>query len=254
MTQETIILLRTWEPGMSSTQLANRVVASGVLQRATAKRAGDIVKEVFSGRYLVDNARPARQLKLIVEQYGENTVKNKIAVSWIQQLFLVYTARANAILHDFICNVYWRKYEVGAAFITKQDALSFIDEAVLSGHIPRRWSDSMMARVSGYLLGCLADFDLLGPLHNGKREIRHFTIGKPALLYLIHDIHFSGYSDNSILEHPDWCLFGLDRRSVVHEIERLSFDGHFIMQYAGDLLRITWKYKSIEECINVITE
>jgi hypothetical protein len=229
---------------MDSTQLVNQSLESSALQRATAKRVKDIIKEVFVGRYLTDNARPAKQLKSILD--------NAKAVRWIPQLFLVYTARANAILHDFICKVYWARYASGAPYITKQDALTFLDEAVGSGHIPKRWSESMMSRVSSYLLGCLADFDLIGPDQGGKREIRRFAIVKPALLYIIHDIHFSGYNDNSILAHADWCLFGLDKRNILQEIERLSFDGHFIMQYAGDLLRISWKYKSMEECINAL--
>lgn len=244
MVQETITLLDMWEPEMNLTGLVNRTLETNALQRATAKRAKDIIKEVFAGRYLGDNARPAKQLKAIL-----NTSK---AVAWIPQLFLVYTARANAIVHDFICKVYWAKYASGVSFITKQDALIFLNEAISSGHIPKRWSESMILRVSSYLLGCLADFDLIGPDRGGKREIKHFAIVKPALLYLIHDIHFSGYSDNSILEHADWCLFGFDKRSLLQEIERLSFDGHFIMQYAGDLLRISWKYKSMEECISVL--
>lgn len=244
MIQETITLLQIWEPGMDSSQLVNQVLASSALQRATAKRVKDIIKEVFVGRYLIDNARPANQLKLILE--------NGKSLSWIHQLFLLYTARANAIVHDFICQIYWGKYSAGTTSISKQDALTFLDDAVVSGFIPKRWSESMMSRVSSYLLGCLADFDLIGRAHNGKREIKHFSIPKPTLLYLIHDIHFSGYSDNSILEHADWCLFGLDRRTILQEIQRLSFDGHFIMQYAGDLLRISWKYKSMEDCISAL--
>jgi len=245
MISETIFLLKLWEPGMDSSQLVNRAIETGVLQRATAKRVKDIVKEVFKGRYLSDNARPARQLKQIISK--------KTSISWLPQLFLIYTARANAILHDFICHVYWSKYASGTPFIKIQDSMTFLEEAILTGHIPNRWSETMMTRVSSYILGCLTDFDLVGTNQHGKREIRPFIISKPTLLYLIHDIHFSGYSDNSILDHPDWCLFGLDKRNILQGIERISFDGHFIMQNAGDFVRIAWKYKTMEECISVLT-
>ena len=245
MVQETISLLQLWEPGMSKDELIRQSLNSGILQKATALRVKDIVGRVFAKRYLIDDARPARQLKQIIERLGY--------ISWLPQLFLVYTTRCNAILHDFICGTYWRKYAAGAAHISKTDAITFLDEAAHSGYIPEQWSESIKTRVARYIMGSLTDFGLAGPDKKGLRETLPFTISKPTLLYLVHDIHFSGYSDNSILEHADWCLFGLDKRSLLQEIERLSFDGHFIMQYAGDLLRISWKYRSMEECISALT-
>lgn len=244
MIQETITLLQIWEPGMTKDELIRRSLNSGVLQKATALRVKDIVGRVFAKRYLIDDAKPSMQLKQIIDKFGY--------VSWLPQLFLVYTTRCNAILHDFICGIYWRKYASGAAHISKSDAMTFLEEAAHSGHIPEQWSESIRTRVARYLMGSLTDFNLASPDRKGLRDILPFTISKPVLLYLIHDIHFSGYSDNSILEHADWCLFGLDKRNILQEIERLSFDGHFIMQYAGDLLRISWKYKSMKGCINAL--
>ena len=43
--------------------------------------------------------------------------------------------RAHDILHDFITEMYWGKYETGATVITRQDALEFIDRAANNGII-----------------------------------------------------------------------------------------------------------------------
>lgn len=71
-------------------------------------------------------------------------------------------------------------------------------------------------------------------------------------LFFAHEIHFKGFSDNSILEAPDWKLFGLAREDVVQQLDKAARGGHFILQYSGDLLRISWKYKTMEECLDAI--
>ena len=47
-----------------------------------------------------------------------------------------------------------------------------------------------------------------------------------------------------------WALFGLDRFAVLQELRKIS--AHLIVQSAGDLVRIAWKYKSMEDCIDGI--
>ncbi len=84
------------------------------------------------------------------------------------------------------------------------------------------------------------------------KQIRPFRILSGTALYLAHEVHFRSFSDNSILELPDWKLFGLVREDIVRELERLAGDGHFILQFAGDLLRITWRYQTMEDCLDAI--
>jgi hypothetical protein len=244
ITDETMALLAVWELGMSARQLAKVALEEGMLGRATAKRVEDLVIEVFAPRYLVDHARPAKQLKALLDT-GVNS-------SNLSQLFLVYTARANAVLHDFICDVYWDKYSAGASHITTQDAYLFLEIAYNLGKLPKKWSDKMTSRVASGLCACLADFDLLEQGRKRKRAITPIRVQPITSLYLAHDLHFAGHSDNGILDNPDWQLFGFEGLEVVRELQRVSSD-HFILQYSGDLLRISWKYQSMEEAIRAIT-
>lgn len=114
---ETMALLDIWQQGMKPNQLANRAIEEGVLGRATAKRVKDLIFEAFAPRYLVDGARPANYLKTLLNAGALPTSLN--------QLFLIYTARANFVLHDFISEVYWVKYSAGITSLGKEDALSF---------------------------------------------------------------------------------------------------------------------------------
>ncbi len=239
---ETLAILDVWEPHMTAPELVSEVLKKGALSRATALRTRDLVKRVFAGRYLVDEGRPALYLKRLISL--------SIPVSRLSQLFLIYTARANPILRDFICEVYWQKHASGATCLERDDALVFLEAAVNKGCIDRRWSPAVNIKVARYLLGCLEDFDLVTPIRRGEREILPFVISPLTALYLSHELHFRGLGDNAILGNSDWALFGLEPRDVVRELEKVSFSGHFIVQYSGEFLRIAWKYKTMEECLD----
>ena len=105
--------------------------------------------------------------------------------------------------------------------------------------------------VETHLGGCLADFGLLEKGRKSTRNITPIHIHSFTSLFLTHELHFSGYGDDGVLQNPDWQLFGLEKLEIVRELQRVSND-HFILQFSGELVRISWKYKSIEEAIRTI--
>lgn len=241
---ETLILLNTWEPGITPVELANRAVHEGLLGKATANRVHDVVKKVFAPRYLVDSGNPAKNLKELLNS-GLTPVN-------LQQLFLLYTARANAVLHDFIVQVYWPKYASGQQVLSTSDALAFLESAYAQGKLPKKWNENMTARIANGLCGCLADFGLLEKKKKSTRIITPIQIASLTSLYLAYELHFSGYSDDSILVQPDWQLFGLQPGlEVVRELQRVAKD-YFIVQFSGELMRISWKYQTMEEALHVL--
>ena len=241
---ETMTLLGYWRHGMTATELATEAIESGALGRATAVRTKDLIRRVFVRRYFSDDGRPALVLKRLLERGADAAL--------LRQLMLIFTARQHDILRDFISDVYWSKYEAGATHIARSDGEEFIRKAVDAGTISPAWSDTMVVKVARYLTGTLADFGLLEEGRATSKRILPYSILPATTVYLAHEIHFDGYSDNSVLEHPDWRLFGLTREDVVNQLERASRDGHFIIQYAGDLLRIAWQYETMEDCIDAI--
>lgn len=243
MFEETLALFAVWTPGMASTELVSIAVEGGILSKATAKRARDIIAEQFAPRYLVDDAKPARQIKILLDA--------RISLSKLKKILLIHTARANAVLYDYICETYWPKYQVGLETVSKDDALQFLENAINTGRHPTRWSDTMMGRVASYLGGCLADFGLVEEGRKSTRRILQYKIDRLTLLYLVHDIHFSGYNNSGIIDHPDWKLFGLEGIDVVRELQRVSND-HFILQYSGELIRFSWNYNSMEDALRGI--
>jgi hypothetical protein len=73
-------------------------------------------------------------------------------------------------------------------------------------------------------------------------------------IYLAYDLHLAGMGDNALMNHQDWQLFGLSCDEVREEFKRLSLKGYFIVQSAGDVTRISWKYTTMEELCNVLAQ
>ena len=245
MLPETLRLLQVWEPGMSAIQLSDKVRSQGIIPKATAQRVSDIVSRAFAPRYLRDDGTPAAWLR--------GLVKRGFGIDRLIQLFLLYTSREHLILYDFIREVYWPRYSAGAQFLFREDSVNFIKSAQEMGRIKTRWTEGNNLRIGRYLLSALCDFKMIGEPKGDRRPILPFTASASTIIYLAHELHFGGVSDSKILNHSDWELFGLSPTDVLNELRRLATQGGFIIQ-AGDIIRISWSCKTMEECLNVVAE
>ena len=77
------------------------------------------VTRVFASRYLVNGALPAYYLKTLLNE--------GVSPPALTQLLLIYTARANAVLHDYICEIYWPQYANGSLTLGRQEAIKFLE-------------------------------------------------------------------------------------------------------------------------------
>lgn len=245
MLPETLRLLQVWEPGMSSQQLAEKVRSQGLIPKATSQRVSDIVSRGFAPRYLGEGGRPACWLRPLVQR--------GVSLDRLNQLFLLHTAREHLILYDFIREVYWPRYSAGAQFLFREDSVGFIKSAQATGRIKTRWTEGNNIRIGRYLLTALCDFKMLGDPQGDRRPILPFTPSASTIIYLAHELHFSGVNDAMILTHTDWELFGLSSSDVLNELRRLSGQGRFIVQ-VGDIVRISWSCKTMEECLDVVAQ
>jgi hypothetical protein len=167
---------------------------------------------------------------------------------------LLFTARANPILGDFVRDIYWERYVGGYTEISNDDARAFVERAIDRGMTMKRWSEAMARRVSAYLTGCCADYGLLEGGSKMGRRIRPLRLSYKVAGYLAYNLHAMGFGDNTLLSHEDWGLFGMDRNDVFEEMKRLSLKGLFIFQAAGDLVNISWKYPDMEALCDVLAQ
>ena len=103
----------------------------------------------------------------------------------------------------------------------------------------------MRKRVASYLISCCKDFGLI----DKQGDISLFYPDSFVVNYFLHEIHFTGSDDNQILTDETWSILQLSSNETLREIEKISFNGSFIYQYSGELLRISWKYKNMNEFI-----
>jgi len=242
---ETRLLLGLWEPRMSVTDLYKYALQSGEFPNISARRLRNIVAECFAPRYLIDEGKPAQYLKRF---------DSILTSTELSQLFFIYTSRANLILADFVREVYWERYAAGDNFVRTEDVKEFIGRAIDDGKTSKRWAPSTVKRVASYLLGCCTDYGLLGERTGDGRRNVPYRIEPNVAAFLVHDLHFSGLSDNKVTSHTDWQLFGLARNDVQDELKRLSLRGFLIYQSAGDVSHIGWKCKNMQEFVDVIAQ
>mgnify|MGYP001361116314 CR=1 FL=1 len=144
-------------------------------------------------------------------------------------------------------------YVGGYSELSNDSAKEFVEQAVNEGKTIKPWSESTVRRVSAYLTGTLADYSLLEKGSVSTRNIMRYHISPVISAYLAYDLHFMGLGDESAVRHEDWALFGMSEDDVRNELKQVSLKGHFLIQAAGKLIRISWKYADWEEFINALT-
>jgi hypothetical protein len=241
--EETKVLLDAWESPMNGTDLFDKVLKYGLLQNLSAHRIKNMVTRCFAPRYLAEGAQTAKHIKLIKDQFTSPE---------FSQVLFWYTSLANTILFDFVIQVFWEKYASGQNVVSRTDAEAFILRAIDDGKTPSRWSEGQVIRTARYLVGSCEDFGLLGERKASDRMILRFDILPKVFAFLAHDLHFNGLGDNAILSHENWQLFGLERDDVLEEMKKLSLKGLVIIQAAGDVVRVSWKYQNMEELSDVL--
>lgn len=241
LVQETLVLLNAYVPGQTKEAFSQEVLSADLLGKATQRRVDDIIRSVFFKRYIAPGEEVAGALNVLSA--------NQVGMDVLTQLFFVYTSRANLILQDFVRSVYWLQVRNGQTKIRTSDPVDFIREAIREGRIAKVWAESTIRKVSEHIIACLIDFKLI----EKNKAIRAFLPLDASVNYLLHEMHFRGLADNQILRQPDWEALGLSVEEVVRRIERLSIQGHFIAQYSGELLKISWMYSTLTDAARGIS-
>lgn len=244
MIEETLSLLTLWRPGMSVSDLYNLALASGLFSSVSARRLRNIVAECFAPRYLANGTVHAGILQ---------ELSDKLERPAITQILFLHTCRANAILADFVRQVFWPAYSSGRNQLSNEEARDFVRESTQSGKTITQWSEGTIRRVAAYLTGACADFGLLESGSKSTRRILPQSIHRKTVSYVAYDLHFAGLGDNKLVNHGDWQLFGLETADVIQELKGVALEGLLMIQAAGEAIRISWSCGNWEEYIDAVT-
>ena len=241
MLQEIKMLLDLWHSGMTAIELQGIALESGRFPNISARRLRNFIFQGFAPLCLYDNGERA-----VLLQKLHPILTNREFEQWL----FIYTCRTHAILADFVREVYWNAYVSGRDRLSNEEARAFVVRAVQDGQTTTPWSESTVMRVARYLTSYCADFGLLERGIRQVRSILPYWIEPHVAALLAYDLHFAGLGDNALLVHEDWALFGMDRPDVLEEMKRLALTGKVIVQVAGGVTKINWKYQTMEELID----
>lgn len=236
-------LLHAWKPGEATQDFIRRVRDDDVLGKSTSRTVNDYVR-TFSRRFLTPTDEPARHLSRIASDTAPRDL--------FRDLIFYYVAQADDLLRDFTVLRYWPLARDGRLSLSTHDAREFIREAEQDGRIARPWSAAVRKDMPARLLNALSDFGLLGKTRAPRHPILPYRPADGTVVYLAYLLHRAGVTDASLAEHPAWALFGLMATDVWHRLDNLAGDGWFIVQRAGQVVRITWNYSSVEEVLDAI--
>ena len=236
--QETIQLIDYYEPGISKLDFTTKVLDFNTLGKAHENRIKDIVHHVFYRRYFTEGEEAVLELQALRNKY--------ISLEQLSHVLLMFTAKANPILFDFIVQVFHNERKKGFQKLPPKAAFNFIELAIKEERIKRNWAKSTKQKVSEHMNACLIDFKLM----DRNKQILPQYIDDFVFNYWLHKLHLSGVADNDLMVHPDWQLWGIESQEWLQFVNRLSYKGSLVFQYSGELIRISWKYKSMKEFIN----
>jgi hypothetical protein len=238
--QETLQLLNLYHSGITKKEMTREAIESNILVKASDKRIKDIVEIAFYKRYVNDDPSTPVNLQVLLTK--------SLSLDVVTQLFLIYASRANLILLDFIIKVYWPEVRKGIKDLDFNYSRKFIAETIRQTELISGWSETTQKRVASYIISTLVDFRFL----DKERKVKPVFLHDFTANYLAHELHFKGLSDNAIVESNDWKLFGYSILDTIKHLERLSFQGAFILQNSGEIMKINWSYKNMQEFTHAI--
>ncbi len=240
---ETRILLREWRPGESLPDLRQRVLSTGLLGKATASRAHDVVTHAFGQRFLAPEGPPAQHLKRLLEAKGSG--------DWLLHLFLLYAARNDVVLSEAATRYARERTSSGRPWVDRRSLERFLEEQEAAGRMARPWSPAVRSSVARHVLRQMTDFGLAGPpTARGLRRLRRLEVSPTAAAYLAYDLHFGGAGDASIVAHPDWAVWLCDEPTVREQMRRLARPELWEFQAAGSVVQVTWTCSSMQEAVD----
>ena len=236
-------ILDFWKPGMTSAELLVRVLSEGRDSAITASSVKHAVTEIFRTRFLSPDALPWTEMLA--------QCRKDLSARAIEQICFLLTARAEAMLEDFLSMEYWPRVARAEEEISKETLQAFLSIAAAEGRGGGRWTESRLRRAVSSLSAALSGFHLIereSRANNGWRMTPPILLNE-VLLCLLYDFKGRGLHYEEILSHPDWDIFGLGPGKVRSRLADPAFARYFEITESLSAVSIQWKFKNIEDVV-----
>ncbi len=243
---ETRSLLRAWRPGETAKAFRERARDEGLLGKATAARADDVVRRVFEPRFLVEGQEPAASLRQLLDARGSGP--------WFSQFCLLLAARADVVIREAVTVFLPAVRARGASAVTTPDFIGFLEEQEERGRMLRPWSATVRLGVAQHLLHQLTDLGVLGAPRRGVRPLLSYRPGSLAIVWLACELHRRCISDAALVAHRDWHVWQMHEHDVREALDRLSTLRLWVYQGAGSTVRIAWTWSDWHVVLSALKE
>jgi hypothetical protein len=239
---ETKILLTDWDDLASIQDNFSRFRQSNILGKASRSRVDDIL-HIFRQRYL-NEAQIAKSLASLI--------RAKHPADSLNQILYFHTARSDPLIHDFVTELLWQRYQSGRQDISVKDAEIWIGEKISGGLTVRPWSESTIKKSAQGLMSTLRDFGLLHGSKNKRVDPAYLRVD--AFCYIAYYLGIHQPSGKLLLESEEWRLFFLSTEAVEHLFMEAHQEHLLDYRAAGSVVRIIFPCDSLEEYVHVILE
>ena len=233
MIDETYMVFRGWDFGMSHTENLRRVREDNMIGATSAHWARDVAW-VMSRRF--DPAGRDRPLVDLAMAGCDREV-------W-KPLLLFHITRDEFLVRDFL--VYWLypQFVQGAYLVHTDDVAAYL--ATLSKKKEIQWSgnwtNSTTSRVASGLLRMATDFGLL--TGSVRREFASYHLPDESFMYILHAMADGEPNAQRIVDAEDWHMFLMDGPDVEREVLRLHQFRRLHYEVAGSLSQLKLPHES----------
>ncbi len=236
--------IQLWEKGDDTMTMYRKALDSGQFSTMTARSLKNVIVDIFAPRFIEPEAEPWAQL-----------IKDHLdtwPLSLIEQMIFLQTARGYLIIREFLEQEYWPRTEAAQVAITSDVAIDFILRGSAQGKTQKPWRPEVAKRHAGSVTGVLNDFGLLSGNGKGVFTIEDYRLDWRLFLLMVCHFKETGLSDNAIINHRDWQIFGLTADDVTNMFSIAELRPYFLVQKAGNAAAITWKLNTLQEAADVI--
>ena len=233
MIDETYMVFRGWDFGVSRTENLRRVREDNMIGATSAHWARDVAW-VMSRRF--DLAGRDRPLVDLAMAGCDREV-------W-KPLLLFHMTRDEFLVRDFL--VYWLypQFVQGAYLVHTDDVAAYLatlskkKEIEWSGN----WTNSTTSRVASGLLRIATDFGLL--TGSVRREFASYHLPDESFMYILHAMADGEPNAQRIVDAEDWHMFLMDGPDVEREVLRLHQFRRLHYEVAGSLSQLKLPHES----------
>ena len=243
MIQESLALLREWDPRIPPEDFTQIVIQQNLLGKATRARVRDILTRVFFRRFAAPGVPSGKHLRAMITAGFPDSV--------ITRLLYFHAALADDLLYDFVVQRLYPLYHSGRYQVDTSDAVQFIEELIASRLIAPPWSDNIKTKTGRGLLAALRDFGILEG--HAKKRFRPAYLPAPVFLYVAHYLQEQGIVGYALLHHTHWRLFLVTEQEVERNFITAHQDGFLGYYVAGGIVRIEWRYRGVEGIVRALT-